>query len=165
MNNAEIKIADSALCIPLEPIISAMTFEQKRETLAWLATDDEVIRSVVSHITGNDDQGWSTGDPDRRQQILTEIEDSQIDGLRYSWKPWGEARQKLKDIRSSEQIYWVLYHKIDPEVSRQVFNELQRLGIESNYTTEQANSDVESIKTLIENAFAGMKETKEIAQP
>jgi len=161
----EIKIADSFLCIPIEPIIDTMSFEQKREMLAWLATDSEVIESVVSYITGTDDQGWSTGDPNRRQRILSEIEGSQLGETRYNWKPWDEIRQKVKDIRSSEHLYWTLHHKIDQELSRKIFAELRRIGVESNYTTKEGDADVLEIKNLINSTFAGMRKETETTQP
>lgn len=160
MNN-QIEIKDSKLCVSLESLVMGMSIDQKREMLAWLATDDEVVRSVVSHIVGEDDLGWSSGDPSRRQEILAKIEDSQIVSLRYNWKPWDDLRQKLKDIRSAEQIYWAIYHKIDQNISRPLINEFSSLGIESNYTTEQADADVEEIKTMIESAFNGMKKQTE----
>jgi hypothetical protein len=41
-----------------------------------------------------------------------------------------------------------------------VFDELCRLGVKDNYTSEKAEQDITTIKTLIESTFAAMKEVK-----
>ena len=156
--NTDIEIKDSKLCHSFESIVGAMTIDQKRETLAWLATDNEVVQSVVSHIVGDDDQGWSTGDDNLKQKILEKVESSLIISPKYQWSVLTDLRQKLKDIRSSEHIYWVLYHKIDKDVAQLVFSELRKLGVKSNYTTEKGDSDIAEIKAMIESAFDAMKE-------
>lgn len=154
-----IEIKDSKLCLPMEEIIAVMDMDQKREVLAWLATDHEVIESVVSHLTGTDDLGWSTGDANMRQRMLSKVEETQVAELRYNWKPWDEIRQKIKDIRSTEHLYWVLYHKIDKSISGPLFEELRRLGVESNYTTKEGDEDVATLNGLIKSTFAEMTPT------
>lgn len=156
----DIEINGTKLCVSLETIVNGMSKEQKREVLSWLATDREVVESVVDHILGRDEQGWSTGDPNRCQKILGEAEDFMLTDRKYSWKPWDELRQKLKDIRADERLYWVLYHQIDQDVSRRVFEELRRLGVESNYTTKEADEDIAAIGKMIEDTFKQMKEDK-----
>lgn len=156
----DIEINGTKLCVSLETIINGMSKEQKREVLSWLATDWEVVESVVDHILGRDEQGWSTGDPNRCQQILGEVEDFMLADRKYFWKPWDELRQKLRDIRADERLYWVLYHKIDQDVSQGVFNELRRLGVESNYTAKEADGDIESIRQMIEDTFKDMVKNK-----
>ena len=153
----QIEIRDSKLCLSLETIIGQMNMEQKREVLAWLATDYEVVESVVNHITGNDELGWSTGDPNQRQKALTQIEQSHLSALQYNWTPWSAIKDKLKEIQSAKQVYWAIYHDIDKDLSRRVMSEFERLGIESNYTTKQAEDDIVEIKGMIEAAFAEMK--------
>lgn len=153
----DIEINGTKLCVSLETIINGMSKEQKREVLSWLATDGEVVESVVDHLLGRDEQGWSTGDPNRCQQILGEVEDFMLADRKYFWKPWDYLRQKLKDIRADERLYWVLYHQIDPDVSRRVFDELRRLGVESNYTTKEADKDIAVIGKMIEDTFKDMK--------
>lgn len=153
----DIEINGTKLCVSLETIINGMSKEQKREVLSWLATDREVVESVVDHILGRDEQGWSTGDPNRCLRILGEVEDFQLEYVKYNWNPWSEIKQKLKDIRADERLYWVLYHQIDTQVSVQVFNELRRLGVESNYTTNEADKDIAVIGKIIENTFKDMK--------
>lgn len=153
----DIEIDGTKLCVSLETIINGMSMEQKREILSWLATDTQVMNSVVDHILGRDEFGWSTGDPNRRQQILSEVEDEHLkDSLRFWWKPWDEIRQKIKDIRSTEHLYWTLYHKIDPDLSWKVRSELNRLGIESNYTTKEGDEDIQKIKHYIDETFKKM---------
>lgn len=153
----DIEINGTKLCVSLETIIQGMNKEQKREVLSWLATDWEIMESVVDHILGKDELGWSTGDPDRRQKILSEVEEEHLkDSLRYNWKPWDDIRQKIKDIRSTEHLYWVLHHKIDQDLSRDVMNELRKLGIESNYTTKEGDEDIQKIKDHIEETFKTM---------
>jgi hypothetical protein len=145
----------------METLVQAMTKEQKLEVLSWIASEEEVIDHVVDVICGEDPLGWSTGDPNRRESILARIENTQLkEGVRYSWKPWDLIRQLLRDIRTEENIYWILYHKIDPDLSRKVFEELRRLGVKDSYTSEKAEQDITTIKTLIETAFAAMKEVK-----
>ena len=156
----DIEINGTKLCVSLETIIGGMSMEQKREVLSWLATDREVIESVVDHILGRDEQGWSTGDPTRCQQILGEVEDFMLADRKYFWKPWDELRQKLKDIRADERLYWILYHQIDQDVSRRVFDELQRLGVKDNYTTNEADKDIATIGKMIEDTFMKMREDK-----
>lgn len=156
--------ADSAfvdgrnLAIPLEPLLQGMSLEQKRELLAWLASDEEVIRCVVDFICGEDDLGWAMGDPNRRAAILARVEDTQLrEGVHYGWYPWVEATRKIKDIRSQEHLYWVLYHQIDPEISRLVFGELRRLGVESNYTTKVADEEVAMVRNELDTALKAMR--------
>ena len=157
----EVTIEDSRLSIHMETLVQAMTKEQKLEVLSWIASEEEVIDHVVDVICGEDPLGWSTGDPNRRESILARIENTQLkEGVRYSWKPWDLIRQLLRDIRTEENIYWILYHKIDPDLSRKVFEELRRLGVKDSYTSEKAEQDITTIKTLIETAFAAMKEVK-----
>lgn len=152
-----IEIKDSKLCIDMESIISSMNYEQKREVLAWLATDYEVVQSVIDHIIGRGDKSWSFGDPNTRQEILENIERSQLESPRYGWKPWSDIREKLKQIRNDQIVYWTLYHKIDPELSRRVFEEFRKLGIESNYTTKEADDDIKRIEKIIEETFKNMQ--------
>ena len=157
----EVTIEDSRLSIHMETLVRAMTKEQKLEVLSWIASEEEVIDHVVDVICGEDPLGWSTGDPNRRESILARIENTQLkEGVRYSWKPWDLIRQLLRDIRTEENIYWILYHKIDPDLSRRVFEELRRLGVKDNYASEKAEQDITMIKTLIESTFAAMKEVK-----
>lgn len=145
----------------METLVQAMTKEQKLEVLSWIASEEEVIDHVVDVICGEDPLGWSTGNPNRRESILARIENTQLkEGVRYSWKPWDLIRQLLRDIRTEENIYWILYHKIDPDLSRRVFEELRRLGVKDSYTSEKAEQDITMIKTLIESTFAAMKEVK-----
>lgn len=157
----EVVIKDSRLSIHMETLVRAMTKEQKLEVLSWIASDGEVIDHVVDVICGEDPLGWSTGDPNRRESILARIESTQLkEGVRYNWKPWDLIRQLLRDIRTEENIYWILYHKIDPDLSRRVFEELRRLGVKDNYTSDKANEDIETVKVLIESTFEAMKEVK-----
>ena len=156
--NTDVKINGTDLCIGIESIIQAMDLKQKREVLAWLATDFEVVNSVVDHIVGDDELGWSMGDANMMQEILSRVESSIISSPRYNWRVWSDLNQKIKDIRSTEHLYWVLYHRIDPEVSRMVMDELRRLGVEPNYTTKQGDDDVSQIKKLIGDTFISMKE-------
>jgi hypothetical protein len=157
----EVTIEDSRLSIHMETLVRAMTKEQKLEVLSWIASEEEVIDHVVDVICGEDPLGWSTGDPNRRESILARIENTQLkEGVRYSWKPWDLIRQLLRDIRTEENIYWILYHKIDPDLSRRVFEELRRLGVKDNYASNKAHEDIETIKVLIESTFAAMKEVK-----
>jgi len=158
----EIKIQDSRICLSIESIIQAMSFEQKREVLAWLATDDDVVRSVVDHICGQDEHGWSSGDPNRRVEILARIENSQLSGkVRYNWRPWDEAKQKIKNIRSTEHLYWLIYHKFDKNLSIPIMDELRRLGVESNYTTKEGDEDIARIEQALNEAFQAMNKTTE----
>lgn len=151
-------IEGSKLQFDLEPLIHGMSLEKKREMLAWLATDDEVIQYVVDVICGEDELGWGMGDPGRRADILSRIEDTQLrDCVRYNWKPWATARDKIRDIRTREHLYWVLYHQIDPDVSRRVFDELRRLGVESSYTTTVADAEIAAVKLELDNALAAMR--------
>jgi hypothetical protein len=155
----EVTIEDSRLSIHMETLVQAMTKEQKLEVLSWIASDGEVIDHVVDVICGEDPLVWSTGDPNRRESILARIESTQLkEGVRYNWKPWDLTRQLLRDIRTEENIYWILYHRIDPDLSRKVFEELRRLGVKDNYTSDTAHEDIETIKVLIESTFAAMKE-------
>lgn len=151
-------IEGSKLQLDLEPLIRGMSIEKKREMLAWLATDDEVIRYVVDVICGEDELGWCMGDPGRRADILSRIEDTQLkDCTRYNWKPWAAARDKIRDIRTQEHLYWVLYHQIDPDVSRRVFDELRRLGVESNYTSKIADDEIAAVKLELDKALVAMR--------
>jgi hypothetical protein len=155
-------VEGSDLKIPLEPLIRGMSLDKKREMLAWLATDDEVIHYVVDVICGEDELGWAMGDPNRRAAILSRIEDTQLkNGTHYSWKPWDEARSKIKDIRTEEHLYWVLYHQIDPDVSRRVFDELRRLGVKDNYTSTRADAEIAAVKLELDTALAAMRQPVE----
>jgi|688.fasta_scaffold392452_2 hypothetical protein len=157
----EVTIEDSRLSIHMETLVRAMTKEQKLEVLSWIASEDDVLNHVVDVICGEDPLGWSTGDPNRRAEILSRIEGAQLkEGVRYNWKPWEVLHQTLKNIRAEEHLSWVLYHQIDADVSRRVFDELCRLGVKDNYTSEKAEQDITTIKTLIESTFAAMKEVK-----
>lgn len=145
----------------METLVRAMTKEQKIEVLSWIASDGEVVDHVVDVICGEDPLGWSIGDPNRRVSILSRIEETQLkEGVRYNWKPWDLIRQLLKDIRTEENIYWILYHKIDPELSLRVFEELRRLGVKDNYTSEKAEQDIATLKELVDSTFAAMKEVE-----
>lgn len=153
-----IEVKGTQLCVELRPLISAMSLEQKREMLAWLAADDEVVNYVVDAICGEDEQGWAIGSPNCRQAILARVEDVQLrEGFQYNWRVWDEARQKIKDIRSQEHLYWVLYHQIDPEVSRRVFDELRRLGVACNYLSTVADEEISALRKVLDDAFAGMR--------
>jgi hypothetical protein len=156
----DIEINGTKLCVSLETIINGMSMEQKKEVLSWLATDWEVMESVVDHILGRDEQGWSTGDSNRCQKILGEVEDFHLANVRYDWKPWDEIKQKLRNIRADERLYWVLYHQIDSQTSKMVFDELRRLGVESNYTTKEADEDIATIHEVIKDTFKQMAKDK-----
>jgi len=150
--------------IDIYELIRETDDETKKQVIKSFATDDAVIRHTIDYICGDDEDGWYPGDAaNLRQELLGRVEAKQLETMpEYGWRVWDEIRQKIKDIRSAEHIYWVLYHKLSDGLRRSVFKELDAMGVESNYTQAQGNDDIEAIRKLIKTAIKPTHETEPV---
>ena len=143
----KIKIDGGDLKIGITELIESLSSEQKKEIIHSIACNDDVIKRTIDYICDEDEEGWYSGsNPELRQQALVRIEKKQLETLpTYYWRVWEDLQQELNNIRSKEQVYWSLYHGLGDEfgdegkrVSFQVLEMFRKMGIESNYTTKQA---------------------------
>ena len=154
----QVTIEGNKIQIEIEHLIQSLSFEKKREILSWLATDSEVVESVINAICGEDELGWAMGSPNDRQRILERVEGKQVaECLRYNWSPWEDLKQKLKDIRSDERVYWNLYHQCPDDLRRAVFDKTPGISESNNYTGKDADKDVNEIYDMIRDTFKAMQ--------
>lgn len=150
------KIKDGEVNINLMDLFDSMSEEQKLKLAKSIACSDWMIEKLLNFICGKDDDGWWTSsDVQIRYKILLAVEDAQLkEKMRFSWSPWRDIEQRLKDILSHEHLYWRIYHH--PNLSHETKESL--IGkMESNLTTHIADKQIEEVKAIIENAMEEMR--------
>lgn len=152
------------LKINLERIFNSMSEDDQKSFINELSLQSSVIEYVVSYICGNDEFGsWTSDDQNLRQNLLERVEKAHKDDLiefgpRYSWEIFRKVETRLKDIQTKKNVYWALYH--DEELQRSGFSArrfFEKHGIESNYTTKDADKDIEACKQIIIDAVKELK--------
>lgn len=155
----EVEIEGSFLKIDLYAAFRSMSESDKKDFINQFSLQEDVIQMVTNYICGADEFGrWTSSEPELRQKILERIEKSHItklsEQLSYGWNVWREIQQALKSIQCKKQVYWALNH--DGQLSEYAHDFFMRHKIESNYTTKEADADIERIELLIKNALKDM---------
>jgi len=165
---------NSKLCIDIGGILEAMNEEDTKHFIKTFSIQESVISYVIDYICGDDEDGcWTSMDAEYRMSILQRIEHKQLsEGPRHSWTAWSEICQELKNIRCKQQIYWKLYHNgswgevtlsdgSTKSLEFLISDWLTKCGIESNYTTKEADKDIARIEKLVINALTEMRKENE----
>ncbi len=162
-----IKINDNGLWVDFDYLMESMSSEDQKMFIKKFAIESNVIDHVVNYICGEDPDGWWSGcADDRRMKILTKVENAQLNKWSgYNWKFIDEATNRLKEIKEKQHIYWALYHSgvdYDSDFSMKVRKFLESNGIESDYTTKQADEEIEKVYSIIKEAMEKLSsKTKE----
>ena len=160
-----------AIKIDIDYLLESMSEDDCKAFIKHFSIQECVINHVIDYICGDDPDGWWTGnDADLRMKLLQRVEKKQLDRpTRWGWSVWREVEARLKEIRCKQQIYWKLYHNDSPfEVTlydgtkktfeRMVIDWLSNQGIQSNYTTLEADNDIRRVEGIIVDALKAMKE-------
>lgn len=150
------KIEDNENKINIDALLEGMSLEDQKKFIKRFAIQSSVIDHVIDYICGEDPDGWWTSmDDELRMKILGRVEDAQIKKWsKYYWDFISEAKDRLKEIREKQHIYWTLYHGAFSEELRDVFFKFcMANNIVSEYTTKQANEDVEKVLKIVEDAL------------
>jgi len=160
--NTAIEVENYALKIDLHEIFRAMSAEDQNSFIHALALQSNIIDKVVNYICGEDEFGsWTSAEPELRQKILERVEAKHVSDLgrigpRYGWRQWSAIEDALKKIRCKQQVYWALHHDkhLNDKYGWELVSDFfKRHGIESDYTTKQADADIAEIKKMIQDAF------------
>jgi hypothetical protein len=163
-----IEYTDGNIKIDIYYLFSAMDEESQKSFIHTLALQKQIIELVVDYLCGQDAFGsWSGYDDDWRMQALTRIEGEQLKNWsRYNWKVFSELTDRLKEIRAKEHIYWALHHGAFRDELWPAWDRFCKAnGIESNYTTKQADEDIARIEKMLRealNKFAEPMRAKEL---
>ncbi len=145
--------------IDLRAFFDAMSKEEQREFIRSISIQRDVIECVTNYICGEDEEGWwSSDEPQKRQDILQRIERNQIkdladNGPSFGWQVWSDLRKALQDIACKKHIYWALRHSPDPWTNENAHTFFKNNGIESDYTTKQADEDIKKLFDMVKAAF------------
>lgn len=153
-----ISIESGHIKIDLDYFLEAMSSADQKDFIKRFSIDSNVIDHVVDYICGEDPDGWWSGCADeRRMKILTKVENAQIKSWsEYSWEFIKEATDRLREIKEKKHIYWALYHNgcdYDSDFSQNVRKFLNNHGIESDYTTEQADEEIKQVLDIVREAM------------
>jgi hypothetical protein len=155
----QIKVEKGEVRIGIEEMMGSLTAEEQKAFIKTFSISDAIIEHVVDFICDEDKDGWWAGNsPNTRQRILSRIEQKQLELCpTYCWEPWDKIREALKAIRAKEHIYWFIYHKLPERLREVVINAMTEAGVESDYTTKDADADIARIEEMIKTAFTDMK--------
>jgi hypothetical protein len=151
--------ASGDLVVPLDRIFLKLSEESKKKFIKDFCISDDVIRIVTNYICGEDDEGfWTSEEMNMRQNILERIENTQLVPryLSYSWRPWRDLQKRLQDIRCKQHVYWAIHHCEDQELGEKMRRFLASKGVASDYTTKQADADIEDCKQMILSTLKSM---------
>jgi len=153
MNTVYIK--DGHISIDVDDLLGQLSADHLKEILKRFSVSERVIEWVIAYLCGDDEDGWWTGDDaNLRQRLLVRVQNSHLaDDVLLSWNVFDELRKRLKDIRSKQHVYWFLYHELPDHLRCQVMNLMEQAGVESNYTTKQADADIERIEKMANETF------------
>jgi hypothetical protein len=151
------KIEDGYLKLDLDKLFSAMPEETQKEFIKSFAVEETVIEHVIDYICGEDPDGWWTGyASDLRFNLLERVEKTQLKNWsKYNWSVFSEISQALRDIRCKQQLYWQLVYHPNDEICWKIMDWMKSKGIESNFTTKQADDDIARIEKLIRDKLEG----------
>lgn len=153
----KIKYQNGEIQLGLSDIFQAMNENDQKDFIHALSLEKNIIESVCDYLSGNDPNGcWSGYDDEWRIRALKRIQNTQLtDWSPYNWDVFSEAKQRLKDIREKQHIYWALHH--GPFREPEVWDIWQRFckqhNIVSEYTTERANEDIVRVENIIKDAL------------
>lgn len=164
-----INISQNKIEIDMGHLLEAMDKDDCKAFIKSFACQDFVIEKVIDYICGDDEDGWWTGYSDEyRTKILTRVENTQIKKWsKYNWKVFEELKNRLKEIQEKRHIYWQIYHDkgfremivLNPYTEEKttmgnyISDWFKSRNIESNYTTKQADDDINRIEGMIKKSF------------
>lgn len=154
------KIEDGEIRLDLIEIMESLSEDDCKMFIKHFSCQSFIIEKVIDYICGDDEDGWWTGDATNiRQKILCRIEKKQLEQsyLSYSWEPWAELTNRLKEIKERKHIYWHLYHDFPDH--HEIWEWMKRRGIDSEYTTKQAHEDIKKIESMILDTLSGMSKS------
>ncbi|MFA5217096.1 hypothetical protein [Sulfuricurvum sp.] len=169
-----IKFEGANILININDLYSAMSEQDQKDFVKSVALNDDIINWVLDYICGDDNDGyWTSDDSNIRQRFLNRVEKTQLTKSIISWDTIRKIDQHLKDIKCKQHIYWSLYHDIPQIISQWLYEKhgiaiekgyidaavsyaLKCLGQESNFTTEQADKEIQELKDFITDKMLEM---------
>ena len=144
-NNGELTID------PVE-FFDCLNEEDKKDVAKNLATQDFIMNKAIDFLCGEDEEGWFDGlDSERRQKILEKVEDAHIREPKHNWSVFRDLRDQIKYDRSSDHIYWALYHHRNQDLTIREF--MLNIKDESQFMTNRGEKDIERLDKLIDETF------------
>jgi hypothetical protein len=148
---------DGNITFCLSGIFEAMTEEQQDAFIHQFSLQKNIIEKVCDYLAGDDTHGsWSSYDDEYRIRALKRIQNRQLTNWSpYNWDFFSEARNRLKEIREKQHIYWALNHgPFREELWNSWMKFCKANNIVSEYTTKQADEDVARVEKIVRDALA-----------
>ena len=150
------------LSLDIHELLGSIALENKLELIEALGIQSDVIEETIKYLCG-ESVNWTSDEGNMRQRLLERVEKAQLLCLpRYSWEPWSALTQALKDIKCKQHIYWKLYHH-GPNFSETAAGWLIAAGVESNFTTKEADADIAAITKLVQETLKAMVKPEKLA--
>lgn len=154
-----IKYEGGEIKIDIDYLLSAMNEDDQKAFVKAFAVQRNIIEHVIDSICGEDpDCWWSSYDNEDRMRMFKRVEKAQLKKWStYNWEFITEAKDRLKEIREKQRVYWALFHGEFREHLWDDFSQFcKRNGITSEYTTELANEDIARVEKIVKDALDKM---------
>lgn len=153
---SEVSIEKNKIKIDLNFLFSQMSEDDKKDFIHSLSLEPDIIENVADYLAGDDKHGsWSGYDDEWRLRAIRKIENRQLKNWsRFNWSFFEEAKNRLKEIREKQHIYWALHHGPFREELWPAWSKFcKENGIVSEYTTERANEDIARVEKIVKEAL------------
>jgi len=144
-NNGELTID------PVE-FFDCLSEEDKLAVAKNLATQDFALQKAIDFLCEEDEDGWYSGiSPRMRQNLLEQVGKAHIRESKHNWDVFSDLRDQIKYDRSSDHIYYMLYHHHNQDLTIREF--MANIKDENQFMTKRGEKDIERLEKLVDETF------------